>query len=122
MDDSQLVIGTWGEAFILVADLKSKQLKLLSPEEIMEDKYGNPFFPKYTMNKFVNGTSASVFLNGKWVYVIRSRMKLIEIGRKLSNLGYPFEINPNLKNFIKKASTATDITFITDLPILALVR
>jgi len=121
----EILLGTWGP-YKLILDMENKQVKLVSPTEVFEDQYKNPFFS--FGNKFVKARKVSVFQNGMWVYFIRSLAQLEEISRKLSNDGYFFEPNPKFLEFLNylrknaKDKNFKDITVASTDIILAISK
>ena len=113
----EIVLGSWG-GVRLVLDMVHKKVKIISPEEILEDRYGNPLLFPDEVNNFVKIKKVSFFQNGEWIYIISDKTKLKELFRKFDKRGIPFEINPLIPKFLKDI-IATDITGLSDLPIPA---
>jgi len=113
--NNEIVLGRWGD-FELVLDVSHKRLEIVSPEEIVEDRYENPTFP-FEINMFTKVRKVSFFQNGSWVYVIRERKKLEEIARKLQKRGLVFTPNPELQKFFSASKGSMDI----DVPVTDIV-
>jgi len=113
--DNKIVLGAWGDFAKLIFDFLNMRVEIIAQEEILEDKFENPYFAS-DGNNFVHAKKVSLPYADGWLFVPKNIRQLIEISRKIEKKGYLLWINPEsvdlltsiLRNY-KNSKEARDI-------------